>query len=104
MLQRWTKVRLAIRLLSVVNWRIAELSATHVMAHVIWTFWRRAMKVTYDIFRRLPGGPMWVETVQDLENAKKRLENLAKSRPGDYFLFDPSSSKIIFGVVEPARL
>jgi hypothetical protein len=67
------------------------------------TVWRGDMTVSYDIFRRLPGGPMWIETVQDLENAKARLENLAESRPGDYFLFDPLSSKIIFGVVEPAR-
>lgn len=60
------------------------------------------MKVTYDIFRRFPGGPMWVETVQDLEHAKMRLAKLVESRPGDYFVFDPSSSKIVFGAVEPA--
>lgn len=59
------------------------------------------MKVTYDIFRRFPGGPMWVETVQDLEDAKMRLANLIESRPGDYFAFDASSAKIVF-VVEPA--
>jgi hypothetical protein len=59
------------------------------------------MKVTYDIFRRLPGGPMWVETVQDLEGAKMRLANLIESRPGDYFVFDASSAKIVL-VVEPA--
>jgi hypothetical protein len=58
------------------------------------------MKVTYDIFRRLPGGPMWVETVQDLEDAKKRLANLIESRPGDYFVFDACSAKIVL-VVEP---
>jgi hypothetical protein len=44
---------------------------------------------------------MWIETVQDLENAKVRLANLIESRPGDYFVFDASSSKIVF-VVEPA--
>ena len=57
--------------------------------------------MTYDIFRRFPGGPMWVETVQDLEDAKMRLANLIESRPGDYFVFDASSAKIVF-VVEPA--
>jgi hypothetical protein len=59
------------------------------------------MTVTYDIFRRLPGGPMWVEAVQDLEGAKKRLANLIENRPGDYFVFDASSAKIVL-VVEPA--
>jgi hypothetical protein len=60
------------------------------------------MKVTYDIFRKLPGGPIWVEAVQDLEHARLRLAKLIESRPGDYFVYDASKSKIIFGVVEPA--
>jgi hypothetical protein len=60
------------------------------------------MKVTYDIFRRLPGGPVWIEAVQDLEDAKMRLMNLTKSRPGDYFVYDASSSKIVFAAIEPA--
>jgi hypothetical protein len=63
--------------------------------------WRGDMTVSYDIFRRLPGGPMWIETVADLEDAKERLANLIESRPGDYFVFDASSSKIVF-VAEPA--
>jgi hypothetical protein len=62
---------------------------------------RGEMTASYDIFRRLPAGPMWIETVQDLEDAKVRLANLIESRPGDYFVFDASSSKIVF-VVEPA--
>jgi hypothetical protein len=27
---------------------------------------------------------------------------LIESRPGDYFVFDASTSKIVFGAVEPA--
>ena len=60
------------------------------------------MKVTYDIFRKLPGGPVWIEAVQDLEDAKMRLTNLTKSRPGDYFVYDATSSKIVFAAIEPA--
>ena len=63
---------------------------------------RRAMKMTYDIFRRLPGGPVWIEAVPDLEHAKMRLTNLTESRPGDYFVYDVSSSKIVFAAIEPA--
>ncbi len=60
------------------------------------------MKVTYDIFRKLPGGPIWIEAVQDLEHAKARLTNLIQARPGDYFVYDASSSKIVFAAIEPA--
>ena len=60
------------------------------------------MKVTYDIFRRLPGGPVWIEAVQDLEHARMRLANLIEARPGDYFVYDASSSKIVFAAIEPA--
>jgi hypothetical protein len=60
------------------------------------------MKVAYDIFRKLPGGPVWIEAVQDLEDAKMRLANLIESRPGDYFVYDVSSAKIVFAAIEPA--
>jgi hypothetical protein len=63
---------------------------------------RRAMRMTYDIFRRLPGGPVWIEAVPDLEHAKMRLTNLTELRPGDYFVYDVSSSKIVFAAIEPA--
>jgi hypothetical protein len=64
---------------------------------------RRAMKVAYDIFRRIPGGPVWIEAVEDLELAKLRLEKLIETRPGDYFVYDASSSKIVFTAVDPAQ-
>jgi hypothetical protein len=50
----------------------------------------------FDIFREFPeGGPIWVEAVQGLENAKSRLDELTRTDRGDYFLFDPASAKII---------
>ena len=55
-----------------------------------------SMKATYDIFRELPdSSPIWIESVQGLENAKVRLSNLIKSRPGDYFVYDPEAAKIV---------
>ena len=62
------------------------------------------MKVTYDIFRKLPGGPVWIEAVQGLEHARMRLANLIETRPGDYFVYDASSAKIVFDAVEPAQI
>lgn len=57
---------------------------------------RVIMKATYDIFRELPdSSPIWIESVQGLENAKVRLSNLIKSRPGGYFVYDPEAAKIV---------
>lgn len=54
------------------------------------------MRFTFDIFRRLPGdGPIWIEAVQGLERAMDRLQTLVEADPGDYFLFDPTSGKIV---------
>ena len=54
------------------------------------------MSTTYDIFKGVPGSePIWVEAVQGLENARMRLLKLYESCPGDYFVFDPMSAKII---------
>ena len=54
------------------------------------------MKVTYDIFRRLPdGGPIWIEAVQTLEGARARLRYLLEAQPGDYFVYDLVHNKIV---------
>jgi hypothetical protein len=54
------------------------------------------VKVTYDIFRRLPdGGPVWIEAVETLEGARARLRYLLEAQPGDYFVYDLVQNKII---------
>jgi hypothetical protein len=54
------------------------------------------MKATYDIFRRIPEtGPVWIESVQGLENIKARLLHLINLCPGEYFVFDPTTARII---------
>jgi hypothetical protein len=54
------------------------------------------VKVTYDIFRRLPdGGPVWIEAVETLESARARLRYLLEAQPGDYFVYDLVQNKII---------
>jgi hypothetical protein len=45
------------------------------------------MSSKYDIFIKTPGTPLtWIETVEDIHAAKKRLISLASSKPGDYFI------------------
>jgi hypothetical protein len=56
---------------------------------------RATVNFTYDIFRKLPDGPVWVEAVQTIELAKVRLASLMKARPGDYFVYDISRSQVV---------
>ena len=54
------------------------------------------MDTTYDIFWKLSGeDAVWVETVDDLQQAKKRLITLATTTPGAYLIFDPREHKFI---------
>jgi hypothetical protein len=63
------------------------------------------MNATYDIFRDFPDdGPIWIEAVQGLENARARLMKLHETRSGDYFVYDPTSSKIVATAIESAPI
>jgi len=55
------------------------------------------MKATpYDIFRKdLLGTPVWMEAVQDLETASRRVRELAARSPGEYFVFSQESQEIV---------
>jgi hypothetical protein len=54
------------------------------------------MKLIYDIFRELPGSEkIWIEAVEDLENARARLLSILKTTPGDYYVYDLTRNKIV---------
>ena len=44
------------------------------------------MGSTCDIFKVTPDGPLWVEAVQGLSEAKERMFSLALTFPGEYFI------------------
>jgi hypothetical protein len=44
------------------------------------------MDSTFDIFKRLGDGPLWVAAVPDLKEANERMARLALTSPGEYFL------------------
>jgi hypothetical protein len=50
---------------------------------------------SYDIFRRDPGGEVWVEAVRDLETAKGRIIELAADTPGQYVVFSHRSGRMV---------
>ena len=54
------------------------------------------MKSAYDIFRKdLLGTPVWMESVQDIETAKRRLTELARRSPGEYFVVSQETEEVV---------
>jgi hypothetical protein len=54
------------------------------------------MTLPMDIFKEdLGGKPVWVDAVGDLENARRRLSQLASVIPGEYFVFDQRTCQIV---------
>lgn len=54
------------------------------------------MNRTYDIFRlHLDSTPLWVDAVVGLEQARKRLNELARIKLGDYVIFDSRVSRFV---------
>lgn len=55
------------------------------------------MTVEYDIFATYAdSGPVWIESVKDLEVAKEHVARLSRKRPGDYWIYDLSRGQVIF--------
>jgi hypothetical protein len=52
--------------------------------------------ITYNIFKDDPiGSPLWIEAVQGLERALKRMEELAASEESDYYSFCAQAGKVV---------
>ena len=50
---------------------------------------------TLDIFKEEGGNPVWVAAVGDLENARRRVSQLASVIPGEYFVFDQRTRQTV---------
>ena len=63
------------------------------------TYWGRTgenMSLGYDIFRELSGGdPLWVAQATTLEEAREKLDTLARTLPARYFIRDATTAKIV---------
>lgn len=52
-----------------------------------------------DIFRKdVRGNPVWIDTAQDLDDARHRLSQLAQGLPGEYFVYDQRIQSIVASV------
>jgi hypothetical protein len=46
-----------------------------------------SMVPPFDIFRVKDGSPLWAESVQTLDEAKARVQQLGVSQPGEYLIY-----------------
>jgi hypothetical protein len=54
------------------------------------------MEPIFDIFRTLPdGSPIWLESVEGLQQAKRRLNWLAQLQPGRYFIYSEKTGGVV---------
>jgi hypothetical protein len=54
------------------------------------------MQAPYQIFKRLPDNRfVWVENIEELQEARGRLVHLAASSEGHYVLFDPRAKSVL---------
>jgi hypothetical protein len=53
-------------------------------------------ETTFDIFSGIPDkNALWLEAVTGLENARQRMDQIARKTPGDYFLFSVQAHRIL---------
>jgi len=58
-----------------------------------------------DIFRKdAHGSPVWMDAVQDLDDARHRLRQLALALPGEYFVFDQRTHNIVTSISDQIGL
>lgn len=54
----------------------------------------------FDLFRKdVHGDPIWIDSATDLSTARLRLTELAEISPGEYFIFDQVSRRIVVSLV-----
>jgi len=52
-----------------------------------------------DIFRKdVRGNPVWIDTVEDLNDARHRMSQFAQALPGEYFVFDQRTHSVVASV------
>jgi hypothetical protein len=50
----------------------------------------------FDIFSgQIDNGPLWLESVEGLSNARGRMRQIAAEKPGRYFVFSPANNSVL---------
>jgi hypothetical protein len=56
---------------------------------------------TLDIFRKLP---MWIKAVEGFDEAKREVSELAELSPGDYFIFNTRTGRVVAENLRAAKV
>lgn len=56
---------------------------------------QQPVRRTFDIFSGVDQDALWIEAVEGLEEARKRMREIAAGSPGDYFIFDTGAGQIV---------
>ncbi len=61
--------------------------------------------LTFDIFSGVfEQNAMWVEAVQGLDHATKRMDQIASDKPGEYFVFCSATHAVVASTVGLKKL
>ena len=53
------------------------------------------LSAKFDIFLRLSDGqPIWIKSVESLEEAEQQLARMAADSPGNYFIFNATNGQV----------
>ena len=54
------------------------------------------MEGKFDIFKKLPDGhPIWVKAVVGLDEARRQLDQMTRTAPGEYFIFNTRNGRVV---------
>ena len=56
----------------------------------------------FDIFRKENGAPIWVEAVENVDRAKRRIIELSARTPGQYMVFSQNNGQVVSTVTTVA--
>jgi len=67
------------------------------------------MKDVFDIFSGTQKNAAWIETVEGLSTARERLQQIAREKPGQYFIFSALTRISVceietFAIPHPSRM
>jgi hypothetical protein len=58
---------------------------------------------TFELFAGTPEKPLWIASFASLEEANRRMAEMMKKSPGNYFVFCTTSSAIVARAERPKR-
>lgn len=64
------------------------------------------MKKIYDVFKRVPEGPLWIQSVEGMDEARQLVTFLCSKNNGSYFVYDSRRAEVVaeFSSIPPSSV